>query len=263
MGNANSGTSRRRDSLVSPSSSVLTGTCAVITGGGSGIGLAVARTFAEAGASVVLAGRSQDRLDAAIEELGPSADGVATDITEESEVRALFEHAVRRHNRVDILVNSAGAFTGGVVDDLALAEWQRVLDVNVTGMFLCAREAFRHMRPLGRGRVLNIGSIAATRPREHSVAYATSKHAVRGLTQALALDGREDGIVVSCLHPGNTAVERRVDGRSRTGGDTGAEAMMDPAEVARVAVLMASMPPDVNLLEATVLPAQQPYLGRG
>ncbi|WP_217645316.1 SDR family oxidoreductase [Nocardioides terrae] len=236
---------------------------AVITGGGSGIGRAIATAFAREGAEVLISGRSAERLEAAAAEIGSGVRAVPTDVTVEADVRRLFEIACADGARLDVLVNSAGAFAGGVVDDLSLEDWQTVMDVNVTGTFLCSRQAFRHMRPHGRGRILTIGSIAGSRVREHSAAYSTSKHAVWGLTQALALDGRDDGIAVTCLNPGNTLVERRADGVAVAGRDLGPEPMMATDHVARLAVLTAALPPDVTLLEATLLPVAQRYVGRG
>ncbi len=248
--------------LASEPSGSLGGRVAVVTGGGSGIGRAIAAAFARAGAQVVIAGRGGDRLRLVAEDLGPAVHPVVADVTDENDVRRLFDEATRRAGAIDLLVNSAGAFAGGVVDDLSLTEWRTVMEVNVTGTFLCAREAFRHMRLRG-GRIINVGSIAGSRARAHSTAYAASKHAVWGLTQALALDGREDGIAVSCLNPGNTAVERRADAVAHAGRPEGPEPMMDPEQVARLALLMATVPADVNLLEATMLPVAQSYLGRG
>jgi NAD(P)-dependent dehydrogenase (short-subunit alcohol dehydrogenase family) len=153
---------------------------------------------------------------------------------------------------------------GGPPDEFSLADWNDVMSVNVTGTFLSSREAFRTMKRQGDGgRIIIVGSIAAHRSRPHSAAYASSKHAVWGLTQALAIDGREFGISVSCLQPGNTQVERRADGRAHGGRDEGSETMMPSQDIARTALLMATLAPGTNLLEATVLPIQQPYIGRG
>ncbi len=241
----------------------LEGKRAIVTGGGSGIGKGIARVYADAGADVVITGRSFDRLEAAAQQIGPKVRAIQADVSREADVLQLFRDAFDDDAPLDILVNNAGAFAGDVVDDLELDDWQRVLDVNVTGVFLCSREAFRRMRPNGGGRIINIGSISANRARMHSTAYAASKHAVWGLTQALALDGRDDGIIVSCLNPGNTAVERRVGGRAVAGRDEGAEDLMTVDDVAQLALLMAILPPNVNLLEATILPVTQPYIGRG
>jgi len=236
---------------------------AVVTGGGSGIGRAIATAFAREGAEVIITGRSAERLEQAAAGIGHGVRAVPADVTAEDDVRRLFDAACADGARLDVLVNSAGAFAGGVVDDLALSDWQRVMDVNVTGTFLCSREAFRRMRPHGRGRVINIGSIAGSRVREHSAAYSASKHAVWGLTQAFAVDGRDDGLAVTCLNPGNTLVERRADGVAVAGRDLGPEPMMSAEDVARLAVMTAALPADVTLLEATLLPVSQRYVGRG
>jgi NAD(P)-dependent dehydrogenase (short-subunit alcohol dehydrogenase family) len=156
-------------------------------------------------------------------------------------------------------VNNAGIIVGTPTESLALADWQRVIDVNLTGAFLCSRAAFRAMKPRG-GRIINIGSTAAKVPRPHSAAYTTSKFALEGLTRSLALDGREHGIAVSILHPGNTASAlwggAEDEQRRREG-------VMSASEVARVAVVMAALPPDINLLEGLLLPVAMPFLGRG
>lgn len=241
----------------------LEGRRAVITGGGSGIGAAIGRAFAQAGARVVLAGRRVDALGAVVRDIGDAAFAAPCDITVESDVAALFAQAEAMMGGIDVLVNSAGAFTGGRIDTMELTEWERVMSVNVTGMFLCSREAFRAMLPLGKGRIINIGSLAGSRAREGSIAYTTSKHAVQGLTQALALDGRDHGISVSCLNPGNTAVERRSNGRATTGTSDVVEPLMAASLVAELAVTMAAMPEHATLLEATILPVMQPFIGRG
>lgn len=240
----------------------LQGRTAIVTGGGSGIGLAIATAFAAEGARVVIAGRSPDRLHAAAADIGDRVTAVPTDVTDEDEVAGLFAATIERHGSVEVLINSAGAFAGDVTDEQDVTAFRQVLDTNVVGTFLCAREAFRHMRGRG-GRIINVGSIAARRARAQSTAYSASKHAVWGLTQALALDGRQDGIVVSCLNPGNTFVERRAAAGVQSGSADEAEPMMAVAEVARVAVLMATLDPDINLLEALVLPDAQAYVGRG
>jgi NAD(P)-dependent dehydrogenase (short-subunit alcohol dehydrogenase family) len=168
-----------------------------------------------------------------------------------------------QYGRLDILVNNAAAFGGGRVDQVSAEIWKRVIDVGVTGAFFCSREAFRIMKNAGGGRILNIGSISAQMPRMHSSPYTTAKFAIWGLTKATALDGREFGIVASCLHPGNVMVERRAGGVSGTGRDEGPEIMMSTETIARAALCMVTMPPDVNFLEAIVLPVEQTYLGRG
>lgn len=237
----------------------------IVTGGGSGIGRAIAAGLIEAGADVTIIGRNVERLETAASSIGGNIHVAAGDVTDERQVQQIFSDIVdRRDGRIDLLVNSAGAFDGGRVDTVDADDWRNALDVNVTGPFLCSREAFRAMVQRGSGgRIINVGSISGKRARHHSAPYTTSKHALWGLTQAIALDGREFGIAVSCLNPGNTAVERRESGHAAAGRDEGVEPMMDADTVARVAVLMASVPPFVNLLEATILPIEQDYLGRG
>ena len=244
----------------------LDGKVAIVTGGGTGIGKAIAATFAREGANVVIAARNAERLEAAGKEIGRSGIrvlSVPADVTDSSQVRAVFERTMKEFGRLDILVNNSGAFDGGPIDKLTDEQWKRVMDVNVTGPFYCTREAFKIMKEHGGGRIINIGSIAAQRPREHSAPYSTSKNAIWGLTQATALDGREYGIAVSCLHPGNTAVERRADGRSGTGRDMGPETLISTDDIARTALLMVTLPPETVMLEAIVMPVQQKYLGRG
>jgi NAD(P)-dependent dehydrogenase (short-subunit alcohol dehydrogenase family) len=244
----------------------LEGKVAIITGGGSGIGKAIAAALCEEGCSVVIAGRNAERLgDAAseIEGTGSEVLAIPTDVTEQVQVGALFRQTIDRFGRLDILVNNAAAFESGRIDQVSLEAWNRVIGTNVTGAFLCTREAFRIMKDGGGGRIINIGSISAQRPRAHSAPYATSKHAIWGLTLSTALDGREFGITASCVHPGNVMVERRADGHARAGRDEGVETMISTDEIARTVLLMVTLPPDANMLEAIVLPVGQPYLGRG
>ena len=244
----------------------LDGKVAVITGGGTGIGKGIARAFAEEGCDLVLAARTVEPLNETASELsalGVRAVVVPTDVTDEFQVKALFARTMEEFGRLDILVNNSGAFDGGRIDLVTTEQWNRVIDVNVTGPFFCTREAFGIMKDAGGGRIINIGSISAQRPREHSAPYTTSKNAIWGLTQCTALDGREFGISASCIHPGNTAVERRSDGKSATGRDMGAEVMISTREMARTALLMVTLPPEANMLEAIVLPVQQKYIGRG
>ena len=235
---------------------------AIVTGGGSGIGKGIARAFAGEGCSVAIAGRTVSRLEAAAEELGASGSeviAIPTDVTDEAQVVALFAQTVDRFGRLDILVNSSGAFDGGPIEDLSLEAWENVIGACLTGPFLCIREAFRIMKPAGGGRIINIGSISAQRSRVNSAPYTSSKFGVWGLTQSAALEGRPYGISVGCLHPGNTAVERRA-GSGKTSDD---EPMIPTADMARVALLMATLPPEANMLEAIVLPVNQLYIGRG
>jgi NAD(P)-dependent dehydrogenase (short-subunit alcohol dehydrogenase family) len=240
----------------------LAGKIAIITGAGSGIGKGVARAFHQEGAQLVIASRDLRKLKEARQELektGAKVLVVPTDVTDETHVRQLFEETVATFGRVDILVNNAGVFDGGPLEELSLETWQKVLAVNLTGPFLCCREAMRIMKRQKGGRIINIGSISAQMPRLYSVPYTTTKHGLAGLTKAAALEGRDFGVVVSCLHPGNVATERRRN--SKAAADQ--EPMMTPDELAMAAVTMAALPPHVNLLEAIILPVAQQYLGRG
>ena len=240
----------------------LAGKTTIITGAGTGIGKGIARAFAREGAQLVLASRKAERLEetrAELEPQGVKVIVVPTDVTDEMQVRRLFEATLKTFGRLDILINNAGRFDGGPLDELSLETWQKVLAVNLTAPFLCSREAMRIMKRQGGGRIINIGSISAQMPRMHSAPYTTTKHALTGLTKATALEGREFGVVVSCLHPGNVATERRRASKLKQDE----EPMMTPDELAAAAVTMAAMPPHVNMLEAIVLPVMQPYLGRG
>ena len=239
---------------------------AIVTGGATGIGKAITKKFLSEGGNVVIAARDLSRLEKVVKELSTNkADilSIKTDITKESEVEDLFSLVIDKYGRLDILVNNSGAFDGGVLEDITFEQWNRVMSVNVTGMFLCTRQAFPIMKNQGEGKIINIGSIAAQRARHNSVPYTTSKHAVWGLTQASALEGRDFGIAVSSIHPGNVAVERRSDGRSSTGRDEGPEPLINPEEIGETALLMASLPKNSNMLEAIILPLSQDYLGRG
>lgn len=235
---------------------------AIITGAGSGIGKGIARALAQEGAQLVLAGRTPATLEASAEELrraGAQPYVIPTDVTDETQVAALFAQTLQHTGRVDLVVNNAGVFDGGPIEDLSLATWQHVLATNLTGPFLCTREAMRIMKRQGGGRIINIGSISAQVPRMHSIPYTTTKHGLVGLTKAAALEGRDYGVVVSCLHPGNVATERRQASTALQDQ----EPMMSPDELAVAVVTMATLPAHVNMLEAIVLPVGQAYLGRG
>jgi NAD(P)-dependent dehydrogenase (short-subunit alcohol dehydrogenase family) len=240
----------------------LDGKVALVTGASRGIGRGIARGLAAEGAAVVLAARSADQLQEAaaeVEAAGGQALVVPADVSDEAQVQALFANAKERFGRLDLLVNNAGAFDGGPLHELSLEAWQHVIAVNLTGPFLCTREALRIMKEQGGGRIINIGSISAQRVRPNSAPYSTSKHGIWGLTQVTALEGRAYGVTCGCLHPGNVRVGRRASGAR----STDAEPMMTVEDIARAAVLMATLPPNVNMLEAIVLPMGQLYIGRG
>lgn len=240
----------------------MAGKTAIVTGGGSGIGKGIARAFAEEGCNVVLAGRTASRLESAAEELRSlhvESLAIPCDVTDEAQVMALFAQTMTHFGRLDILVNSSGAFDDAPLEELTMAQWNNVIGACLTGPFLCTREAFKIMKPAGGGRIINIGSISASRTRINMAPYTAAKFGVWGLTQAAALEGRDYGIAVSCLHPDNTAVERRTS----SGRESDAEPMIATADMARVALLMATLPPEANMLEAIVLPLGQLYIGRG
>ncbi|MFA6107992.1 MAG: SDR family oxidoreductase [Candidatus Latescibacterota bacterium] len=248
----------------------LSGKVALVTGASQGIGAGIARALANEGASLVLAARDRAKLEQVrgeVVKLGSEAIAVPTDVTDEAQVERLFNETAARFGRLDLLVNNAGAFDGGPLEEVSLASWERVIGTCLTGAFLCTRAAFRMMKPQGGGRVLNLGSISAQRPRLHSAPYTAAKHGIWGLTQATALEGRSQGIVVSCLHPGNVLVERRqreaIEPRAAGMAVAADEPMMSVAEIAAVALEMLCLPPHINLLEAIVLPVDQDYLGRG
>ena len=234
----------------------------VITGGNQGIGKSIAKQCAAEGAKLAIAARNAEKLEAAANELREhGADVLAhpTDVQDESAVQSLFDAVMQKYGRVDILVNNAGAFDGGRIDEMTLEGWNNVIGVCLTGTFLCSRAAFSIMKDQGGGRILNIGSISAQRPRAGSAPYVSAKFGVWGLTQATAVDGRPFGIIASCLHPGNVFVERRQE----TEATSDEEPMMSMETIAKAALAMVALPDDVNFLEAIVLPKDQLYLGRG
>jgi NAD(P)-dependent dehydrogenase (short-subunit alcohol dehydrogenase family) len=235
---------------------------AVITGASSGIGAAIARMFAGAGIKTVLAARSVDKLDAIAAEIegnGGTALACPTDVTVEPQVVRLFERTIAAYGRVDILVNNAGLADHIPTIDLSLAEWQRSIDTMLTGPFLCGREAMRVMVKQKRGRIINIGSVSSRRPRAHTIGYAAAKFGLHGITQSMALDGREHGITVSIIDPGVTDSHLAGAGPRPARPPT---QMMQAEEIAEIALLIARLPDTTNLMEAFVLPIGMPFLGR-
>lgn len=240
----------------------LDGKVALITGANQGIGLGIAKAFAAEGCQLALCARNGEKLERAAQELrATGADVLAqtVDVTSESAVESFFDASQQRFGRLDLLVNNAGAFDGGRIDEIPLDAWNNVIGACLTGAFLCSRRAFAIMKEQGGGRIINIGSISAQRPREGSAPYVAAKFGIWGLTQATALDGRPFGISCSCLHPGNVLVERRAESDK----ESDAEPMMSTSTIAEVALLMATLPPHVNMLESIVLPVEQLYVGRG
>lgn len=235
---------------------------AIVTGGSRGIGYGIAAALVNEGCNVVICSRTQNQIESAATQLDSTSAtvlGVRANVAVESDVKLLFQTAIEQFGAVDILVNNAGNFDGGPVEDLSLDDWNNVLDACLTGPFLCTREAFRVMKPRRSGRILNIGSISAQRARMNSVPYTSAKFGVQGLTHASALEGRDYGITVSCLHPGNVMVERR----QNTSVESDQEPMMPVETIVKAAMTMLTMPDDVNFIDAIVLPSRQDYIGRG
>jgi NAD(P)-dependent dehydrogenase (short-subunit alcohol dehydrogenase family) len=243
---------------------------AVVTGAGSGIGAAVAAALGHDGWTVVLAGRRRARLEeVAAAYANLSLDPVPTDVTDEESVRNLFDVTTKRHGRVDLLFNNAGmGAPPRDLDEIPLAEWQNVVDVNLTGAFLGTREAFRVMRrqqPQG-GRIINNGSISAHAPRPRSIAYTATKHAITGLTKSTALDGRPYDITCGQIDIGNAATALTAEtaqGVMQADGSIRAEPRMRSEDVARAVVYMASLPLDSNVATITVMATKMPFVGRG
>jgi NAD(P)-dependent dehydrogenase (short-subunit alcohol dehydrogenase family) len=244
---------------------------AIVTGASSGIGRGIAEAFAAEGAKTVIAARRKpvlDELAAAIRAAGGEVLAAPTDVTKEAEVAALFSKTREAYDRVDIVVNNAGVAAGRPIDEMTLEYWNDVVAVNLTAAFLVSREAVKTMKaqkPQG-GRIINMGSVSAKTPRPDSIAYTATKFAIHGMTHQLTMDGRKYGVVASVIHPGATLSSfsaRR--GRTTAGpGATPTDYIMAANDVARVAVLMCALPPEVNLYEATILPNQMPsFIGRG
>src|ERR1700716_1746140 len=244
---------------------------AVVTGASNGIGRGIAEIFAAEGAKTVLVARRAEVLNevaAGIRAGGGEGLPVPTDLTQEGEVIALFDTVRKSFGRLDVLVNNAGVATHLNTEDITLDYWREVLDINITAAFLCSREAIRIMKdqqPQG-GRIINMGSVSAKTPRPDSLPYTTTKFAIQGMTHQLTMDGRKHNIVASIIHPGATLSSfstRR--GRTKAGpGATPDDYVMAAEDVAKVALLMAALPPEVNLYEATILPNHmRSFIGRG
>jgi NAD(P)-dependent dehydrogenase (short-subunit alcohol dehydrogenase family) len=252
--------------------SVVTARIAVVTGAGSGIGRRSAVALARDGFAVVLAGRRTELIEAGRSEIvagGGIACAVATDVTNERSVTDLFQATVDRFGRVDLVFNNAGVNAAAAApDQVALADWDRVVATNLTGVFLCVREAFRVMKrqsPAG-GRIINNGSVSAHVPRPNSIAYTATKHAVTGLTRAASLDGRAFGIACGQIDIGNAETDMAAGmqrGVPQADGTVRAEPTMAAEDVARAVVFMASLPLDSNVQFMTVLATGMPYIGRG
>src|SRR5213593_481855 len=243
---------------------------AVITGAGSGIGRASALVLLEDGWTVVLAGRRKHMLEETAK-LGnvppPRTLVVPTDVSDPASIAALFDAVKQNYGRIDLLFNNAGISTRGIpFEDLTYEQWMGVVQTNLTGSFLCAQHAFRMMKsqdPQG-GRIINNGSVSAHVPRRHSAPYASTKHALTGLTRSLSLDGRQYNIACGQIDIGNAATTRNEDtarGRLQASGRVEAEARIDVRDVAKGVLYMAELPPEANVLFMTVMATKMPYIG--
>ena len=248
------------------------GKVAMITGAGTGIGRACALAMLREGYSVVLVGRRPAPLEQTVADAG--ADGeralaAPADVSDPASVQALFAKTREAFGRLDFLFNNAGANAPGIpMEELTVEQWRNVVDVNLTGAFLCTREAFKLMKsqtPRG-GRIVNNGSISAHAPRPNSAPYTSTKHAITGLTKCTSLDGRKYDIACGQLDVGNALTEmaaRMADGVPQANGEVAVEPLMDPENVARALVYMASLPPDANVQTMTVMATKMPFVGRG
>ncbi|MDD0809049.1 SDR family NAD(P)-dependent oxidoreductase [Curvibacter sp. RS43] len=244
---------------------------AIVTGAGSGVGKATALTLLKAGYRVVLAGRRSEPLQAVAAESGAGDRvlAVPADVADEASVAQLFARTVEVFGRVDLLFNNAGVSAqGALLEDLSLEQWRNVVDINLTGMFLCVREAFRVMKaqnPMG-GRIINNGSISAHTPRPNSVAYTATKHGVMGLTKTASLDGRKYNIAVGQIDIGNAATDmaaRMAKGVPQANGEIAIEPLMDVNIVGQSVLYMASLPLEANVMFHTVMATKMPFAGRG
>ncbi|WP_019907080.1 SDR family oxidoreductase [Methylobacterium sp. 77] len=250
----------------------MAGRIAIVTGAGSGIGRAVSLGLAQAGFALALAGRRREPLDEvadAVRKLGVEALPVETDVGDAAAVIHLFSEVKRRFGRLDLLFNNAGLFAPSVpLDELTLAQWQAVVDANLTGAFLCTQGAFRMMKaqnPRG-GRIINNGSISAQVPRPNSAPYTATKHAITGLTRSTSLDGRDHDIACGQIDIGNAETDMTkpmAAGIRQPDGSLKVEPVMDARHVADAVVYMAGLPLDANVQFMTVMATKMPYIGRG
>jgi NAD(P)-dependent dehydrogenase (short-subunit alcohol dehydrogenase family) len=247
------------------------GRVAIVTGAGSGIGKAAALALLKEGYRVSLAGRRRERLDETASESGAGERAlvVPTDVADPAAVEALFARTRDAFGRLDVLFNNAGRSSPAVpLEDFSFEQWNKIVGVNLTGMFLCTQAAFRIMKsqdPRG-GRIINNGSISAHTPRPNSAPYTATKHGVTGLTKATALDGRKYDIACSQIDVGNAQTElaaRMAKGVPQADGTIAAEPLMDVDHVARVIVYLAGLPLDVNVLFMTIMATKMPFVGRG
>ena len=245
------------------------GTVCLVTGGSGTIGLAIAKALVASEArKVFLTGRSLEKLQAAAQQITPPNNNevvhcVPCDVTDEKAVANLFETIDKESNGsgLELLVNNAGINAPGATVDMRAADFRRVIDTNVLGPFLCSQQAMKRMKASKKGgRIINIGSLSSYRPRPDSAPYTTSKFALLGLTQSLALDGRADNIAVSIIHPGNVVSELLSE---ETKADRASEGFLPAEQIAASVVHIAQLPYESNILEMTIAPTPQPYVGRG
>jgi len=245
---------------------------AIITGAGTGIGKAVALALLKNGYQVALAGRRQALLEQVVTDAGAAGTHalvVPTDVSDPVSVQTLFARTKEAFGRLDLLFNNAGVGAPGIpLEDLSYAQWKTVVDINLTGAFLCTQEAFKLMKsqePRG-GRIINNGSISAHAPRPNSAPYTATKHALTGLTKATALDGRKYDIVCGQIDIGNATTEltaRMTQGVPQANGQIVVEPLMDVEHVANAVLYMANLPLDANVLFMTVMATKMPFVGRG
>src|SRR5271169_2749486 len=248
------------------------GKTAIVTGAGTGIGKAVTLALLREGYRVALAGRRKELLEQVVGEAGARAGtaiAVATDVSDPASVHALFAQAKATFGRLDVLFNNAGVGAPGInLEDLSYEQWKTVVDINLTGAFLCLQEAFRMMKsqdPRG-GRIINNGSISAHAPRPNSAPYTASKHAITGLTKSASLDGRKYDIACGQIDIGNAATDlaaRMAKGVPQANGAIAVEPLMDVQHVASAVCYMASLPLDANVQFMTVMATKMPFVGRG
>ena len=248
------------------------GKVAIVTGGGTGIGKRTSLALLQEGYSVALAGRRLEPLQTTVTEAGVSGSRaliVQTDVGDPDSVRALFSRTIETFGRLDVLFNNAGTGAPPIpLEDLTYEQWKAVVDVNLTGAFLCTQEAFKIMKsqkPMG-GRIINNGSISAHTPRPDSAPYTATKHAITGLTKSTALDGRKYNIACGQIDIGNAATDmaaRMRDGIPQADGSVRVEPTMDTDHVAKAVVYMANLPLETNVQFMTVMATKMPYIGRG
>ena len=245
---------------------------AIITGAGTGVGRAAALALYANGYAVTLAGRRSDVLNSTVDLIqddGERSLVVPTDVSDPESVKALFQQTCHKFGRVDVLFNNAGLGARSVpLEELSVEEWQSVVDVNLTGAFLCTQEAFRTMKaqkPCG-GRIINNGSVSAYAPRPNSAPYTATKHAISGLTRSTSLDGRPHNIACGQIDIGNALTEmteKMTSGVPQASGDVAVEPTMNVDDVGRAVVYMAELPLNANVLFMTVMATNMPFVGRG